>query len=67
MQIPHVMINVQVCFLMTSTSSVVEGLSHIAFAGTVGELTMALSDLLWEDMVAGPEPQRLKIPYWVIN
>lgn len=31
--------------------------------GTVGELTMALSDLLWEDMVAGPEPQRLKIPY----
>lgn len=31
--------------------------------GTVGELTMALSDLLWEDMVAGPEPQRLKVPY----
>ncbi|KAK3028387.1 hypothetical protein RJ639_039597 [Escallonia herrerae] len=31
--------------------------------GTVGELTMALSDLLWEDMVAGPEPQRLQVPY----
>lgn len=63
MQIPHVKNNVQVCFLMTSTRSVVEGLYNIECAGTVGELTMALSDLLWEDMVAGPEPQRLKVPY----
>ncbi|XP_043688033.1 D-amino-acid transaminase, chloroplastic-like [Telopea speciosissima] len=31
--------------------------------GKVGELTLALSDLLWEDMVAGPETQRLCIPY----
>ncbi|KAG9447812.1 hypothetical protein H6P81_013940 [Aristolochia fimbriata] len=31
--------------------------------GKVGELTLALSNLLWEDMVAGPEPQRLAIPY----
>ncbi|KAK6132805.1 hypothetical protein DH2020_033448 [Rehmannia glutinosa] len=31
--------------------------------GNVGELTMALSDLLWEDMVAGPETQRLLVPY----
>ncbi|CAK9182976.1 unnamed protein product [Ilex paraguariensis] len=31
--------------------------------GMVGELTMALSDLLWDDMVAGPETQRLAIPY----
>ncbi|KAL6999566.1 aminodeoxychorismate lyase [Sarracenia purpurea var. burkii] len=30
--------------------------------GMVGELTMALSDLLWDDMVAGPETQRLPIP-----
>ncbi|GFP78631.1 d-amino-acid transaminase chloroplastic [Phtheirospermum japonicum] len=27
--------------------------------GNVGELTMALSDLLWEDMVSGPETQSL--------
>ncbi|KAL8505787.1 hypothetical protein ACS0TY_016852 [Phlomoides rotata] len=31
--------------------------------GKVGELTMALSDLVWEDMVAGPETQRLPVPY----
>ncbi|XP_056172851.1 D-amino-acid transaminase, chloroplastic-like isoform X2 [Syzygium oleosum] len=31
--------------------------------GKVGELTMALSDLVWEDMVAGPETQRLRVPY----
>ncbi|PIN03575.1 Branched chain aminotransferase BCAT1, pyridoxal phosphate enzymes type IV superfamily [Handroanthus impetiginosus] len=31
--------------------------------GNVGELTMALSDLLWEDMVAGPETQRFPVPY----
>lgn len=24
---------------------------------------MALSDLLWDDMVAGPEPQRIPVPY----
>ncbi|GAA0158543.1 transaminase [Lithospermum erythrorhizon] len=31
--------------------------------GKVGELTMALSDLLWEDMIAGPEAKRIEIPY----
>nr|AZL41263.1 4-amino deoxychorismate lyase [Datisca glomerata] len=31
--------------------------------GKVGDLTMALSDLLWEDMVAGPETQRIHVPY----
>ncbi|XP_068666323.1 D-amino-acid transaminase, chloroplastic-like [Aristolochia californica] len=31
--------------------------------GKVGELTLALSDLLWEDMVAGSETQRLSVPY----
>ncbi|KAL3631439.1 hypothetical protein CASFOL_024423 [Castilleja foliolosa] len=31
--------------------------------GNVGELTMALSDLLWEDMVAGPQTQRIRVPY----
>ncbi|ERN06566.1 D-amino-acid transaminase, chloroplastic [Amborella trichopoda] len=31
--------------------------------GMVGELTMALSKLLWEDMVAGPDTQRLRVPY----
>lgn len=31
--------------------------------GKVGELTMALSDLVWEDMVVGPETHRLKVPY----
>ncbi|KAA8526807.1 hypothetical protein F0562_008964 [Nyssa sinensis] len=31
--------------------------------GTVGALTMALSDLLWDDMVAGPETQRFLVPY----
>ncbi|XP_057949260.1 D-amino-acid transaminase, chloroplastic-like isoform X2 [Malania oleifera] len=31
--------------------------------GRVGELTMALSDLLWDDMVAGPETNRIRIPY----
>ncbi|CAA0816327.1 D-amino-acid transaminase- chloroplastic [Striga hermonthica] len=31
--------------------------------GKVGEVTMALSDLLWEDMVAGPETQRCPVPY----
>ncbi|KAF3442471.1 hypothetical protein FNV43_RR16387 [Rhamnella rubrinervis] len=31
--------------------------------GKVGELTMALSDLVWNDMVAGPEPLRIPVPY----
>ncbi|CAK9162675.1 unnamed protein product [Ilex paraguariensis] len=31
--------------------------------GMVGELTMALSDLLWEDMATGPETKRLLVPY----
>lgn len=31
--------------------------------GNVGELTLALSDLLWDDMAAGPETQRLRVPY----
>ncbi|EYU26360.1 hypothetical protein ABFS82_08G187900 [Erythranthe guttata] len=31
--------------------------------GKVGELTMALSDLLWHDMVAGPETKRFLVPY----
>lgn len=32
--------------------------------GKVGELTMALSDLVWDDMVAGPtETQRTLVPY----
>lgn len=31
--------------------------------GKVGELTMALSDLLWDDMVAGPETIRTPVPY----
>ncbi|KAI3981652.1 hypothetical protein MKX01_027247 [Papaver californicum] len=29
----------------------------------VGDLTMALSDLLWDDMVAGPGLQRICVPY----
>ena len=31
--------------------------------GKVGELTMALSDLLWNDMVAGTGTQRVPVPY----
>ncbi|KAL1299545.1 hypothetical protein HN51_044098 [Arachis hypogaea] len=31
--------------------------------GQVGELTMALSDLLWNDMVAGPDTKRIPVPY----
>lgn len=31
--------------------------------GKVGDLTMALSDLLWHDMVAGPDSQRFSVPY----
>ncbi|KAL8205472.1 hypothetical protein R6Q57_009023 [Mikania cordata] len=31
--------------------------------GKVGELTMALSDLVWEDMIAGPETHRIKVSY----
>ncbi|KAJ9182938.1 hypothetical protein P3X46_006868 [Hevea brasiliensis] len=31
--------------------------------GKVGELTMALSDLLWDDMVAGVGMQRVPVPY----
>uniref|UniRef100_A0A6N2NM35 Uncharacterized protein n=1 Tax=Salix viminalis TaxID=40686 RepID=A0A6N2NM35_SALVM len=31
--------------------------------GKVGELTMALSDLLWDDMVAGPGTLRIPLPY----
>lgn len=32
-------------------------------AGKVGELTMALSDLIWEEMESGGEPQRVQVPY----
>ncbi|XP_024022738.1 D-amino-acid transaminase, chloroplastic isoform X1 [Morus notabilis] len=31
--------------------------------GRVGELTMELSNLLWDDMVAGPGTQRIPVPY----
>lgn len=31
--------------------------------GHVGELTMALSDLLWDDMVSGPETERIPVSY----
>ncbi|GFZ17986.1 hypothetical protein Acr_26g0012550 [Actinidia rufa] len=31
--------------------------------GKVGELSMTLSDLLWDDMVAGDETRRIPIPY----
>lgn len=31
--------------------------------GKVGDLTMGLSDLLWDDMVAGPGLQRICVPY----
>ena len=31
--------------------------------GRVGELTMLLSDMLWDDMVAGPGTQRIPVPY----
>lgn len=31
--------------------------------GKVGELTLALSDLLWDDMKNGPGLQRVKVPY----
>lgn len=31
--------------------------------GKVGELTLALSNLLWDDMVAGSDTQRLAVPY----
>ncbi|GMN54445.1 hypothetical protein TIFTF001_023574 [Ficus carica] len=31
--------------------------------GKVGELTMELSNLLWDDMVAGPDYQRIPVPY----
>ncbi|KAJ0970334.1 hypothetical protein J5N97_023211 [Dioscorea zingiberensis] len=31
--------------------------------GMVGELTMALSDLMWEDITSGPETRRISIPY----
>ncbi|KAJ1403464.1 Aminotransferase-like, PLP-dependent enzyme [Sesbania bispinosa] len=31
--------------------------------GMVGELTMLLSDLLWDDMVDGPDTQRIPVPY----
>lgn len=31
--------------------------------GKVGDLTLALSNLLWEDMVSGPATQRLCVPY----
>ena len=39
------------------------GLMMLVVTGKVGDLTMALSDLVWEDMVAGPETHRLKVPY----
>ena len=31
--------------------------------GKVGELTMELSNLLWDEMVAGPETQRIPVPF----
>lgn len=31
--------------------------------GSVGELTMLLSNLLWDDMVTGPDTQRIAVPY----
>ncbi|OIW11551.1 hypothetical protein TanjilG_26917 [Lupinus angustifolius] len=31
--------------------------------GKVGELTMSLSDLIWDDMVAGPDSQRIHVTY----
>ncbi|KAK4255843.1 hypothetical protein QN277_008787 [Acacia crassicarpa] len=31
--------------------------------GNVGKLTMLLSDLLWDDMLAGPHTQRIAVPY----
>ncbi|KAK7244246.1 hypothetical protein RIF29_39065 [Crotalaria pallida] len=31
--------------------------------GTVGELTMLVSDLLWDDMVSGPDTQRIPVTY----
>ncbi|KAF3790320.1 D-amino-acid transaminase [Nymphaea thermarum] len=31
--------------------------------GKVGKLTLALSDLLWQDMVLGPETHRIPVPY----
>ncbi|GAA0153780.1 transaminase [Lithospermum erythrorhizon] len=31
--------------------------------GNVGELTLSLLDLLWEDLKAGPESKRIQIPY----
>lgn len=37
--------------------------NYICLAGRVGELTMLLSDLLWDDMVAGPDTQRIPVPY----
>ncbi|KAF6155882.1 hypothetical protein GIB67_039213 [Kingdonia uniflora] len=40
-----------------------EELRCLLGSGKVGELTLALSDLLWEDMVAGPEAQRLRVFY----
>ena len=49
----------------------IEGLHRVLFdvrtrggAGEeVEELTMLLSDLLWDDMVAGPDTQRIPVPY----
>lgn len=35
----------------------------MSVTGIVGELTMALSDLLWDDMVSGPETERIPVPY----
>lgn len=35
----------------------------LMFTGKVGELTMELSDLVWGDMVAGPESHRTLVPY----
>ncbi|XP_027929406.1 D-amino-acid transaminase, chloroplastic-like [Vigna unguiculata] len=31
--------------------------------GSVGELTMLLSNLMWDDMVTGPGTQRIPVPY----
>lgn len=43
-----------ICFFCSSYS-------FLSVSGKVGELTLALSNLLWEDMLGGPE--RIQVPY----
>ncbi|ONK55626.1 uncharacterized protein A4U43_UnF790 [Asparagus officinalis] len=42
---------------------IIEWDDHPVGDGRVGELTLALSDLLWEDMTSGPGLQRVCVPY----